>query len=83
MSPASVAEDGVTNLTYAVTLSPMVPTATTVNIATSGTAVSGNDYTGAVSTLTIPANTASATITINPTTDTTVEPDETVILTVT
>ena len=82
VAPASVSEDGATNLIYTVTSSPAIASATTVNISTSGTATTGSDYTGGVTTLTIPANTASATITINPAVDGTVEADETVILTV-
>ena len=82
VSPAAVLEDGAANLVYTVSISPTVTVATTVNIGTTGTATSGIDYSGAVATVVIPANTPSATITIDPTPDTDVEPDETVILTV-
>ncbi len=82
VSPASVSEDGATNLTYTVTRSASLAAATVVNITTGGTATSGTDYTGGVATVTIPAGVTNATITINPTADTTVEADETVILTV-
>lgn len=80
VSPSSVSEDGATNLTYTVTRSISSASPLTVNLSTTGTATSGTDYTGAVSTVTIPANSTTATITINPTVDGTVEPDETVTL---
>ncbi|GAA4804274.1 putative Ig domain-containing protein [Lysobacter hankyongensis] len=82
VSPASVSEDGATNLTYTVTRSLSLTSPTTVNITTSGTATSGVDYTGGVATVVIPANATTATITINPSVDGTVEADETVTLTV-
>ncbi len=82
VSPASVSEDGATNLTYTVTRSLSLTSPTTVNITTSGTATSGVDYTGGVATVVIPANATTATITINPSVDGTVEVDETVTLTV-
>ena len=78
--PANVAEDGVANLVYTVTRNPGLPIATTVNISTGGTAASPSDYSGAVATVVIPANSTTATITIDPTPDSTVEPNETVIL---
>ena len=82
VSPASVSEDGATNLTYTVTRSLNLTSPTTVNITTTGTATSGTDYTGGVATVVIPAGATTATITINPNVDGTVEPDETVTLTV-
>jgi uncharacterized protein YhjY with autotransporter beta-barrel domain len=82
VSPASVSEDGATNLTYTVTRSLNLSSPTVVNITTSGTATSGVDYTGGVATVSIPAGATTATITINPTVDGTVEANETVILTV-
>jgi len=82
VSPASVSEDGATNLTYTVTRSLNLASATVVNINTSGTATSGVDYTGGVATVSIPGGATTATITINPTADGTVETDETVTLTV-
>ncbi|KAG1383758.1 hypothetical protein G6F59_017774 [Rhizopus arrhizus] len=48
-----------------------------VNLTLSGTATSGTDYTGAVSSVTIPANATSATFNIVPVADTQVESDET------
>lgn len=82
VSPASVSEDGATNLTYTVTRSLNLSSPTVVNITTSGTATSGADYTGGVATVSIPGGATTATITINPTVDGTVELDETVVLTV-
>ena len=82
VAPASVSEDGATNLVYTVTRSQSLASATVVNISTGGTATSGTDYTGGVSTVTIAANATTAAITIDPTADSAVEPDETVILTV-
>lgn len=82
VAPATVSEDGATNLVYTVTRSLNLTSATVVNITTSGTATSGSDYTGGVATATIAAGATTATITINPTVDGTVEADETVILTV-
>jgi large repetitive protein len=82
VAPASVSEDGATNLVYTVTRSLNLSSPTTVNITTTGTAALGSDYSGASSTVTIPANATTATITIDPSVDGTVEADETVILTV-
>ncbi|WP_440106338.1 beta strand repeat-containing protein [Acidovorax sp. BL-A-41-H1] len=82
VSPASVSEDGAANLTYTVTRSLNLSSPTVVNITTSGTATSGTDFTGGVATVTIPAGATTATIVIDPAVDGTVEPDETVILTV-
>lgn len=82
VAPASVNEDAATNLVYTITRDTNLVTATVVNISTSGTATAGTDYTGNVATVTIPANGTTATITIIPTTDSTTEADETVILTV-
>ena len=82
VSPASVSEDGATNLTFTVTRSLNLTSPTVVNITTSGTATPGTDYTGNVATVTIPAGATTATIVIDPTVDGTVEADETVTLTV-
>ncbi|MGM9426711.1 beta strand repeat-containing protein [Hydrogenophaga sp. MI9] len=82
VAPANVSEDGATNLTYTVTRSLNLSSSTVVNITTSGTATAGTDFTGNVATVTIPAGATTATITIDPTVDGTVEADETVTLTV-
>jgi large repetitive protein len=82
VAPASVNEDGSTQLVYTVSRSVNLASPTTVNITTSGTATSGTDYTGAVTTVIIPAGATSATISIDPSFDVATEADETVILTV-
>ncbi|WP_428628099.1 putative Ig domain-containing protein [Sphingopyxis sp.] len=82
VAPASVSENGATNLVYTVTRSAASASPLTVNLTTGGTATSGTDYAGGVATVTIPANATTATVTIDPTADSTVEANETVILTV-
>ncbi|MBK6592228.1 MAG: hypothetical protein IPG23_05515 [Burkholderiales bacterium] len=82
--PVSVLEDGIPNLVYTFTLSTVSAFATTVNYTLSGTAANGTDYSGSAvtGTVTIPANSLSASITIDPSTDTTFEGNETVIATI-
>jgi CSLREA domain-containing protein len=94
VSTASVAEDGTTNLVYTFTRNPLTSGPITVNFSVGGTATfgtnPGDDYTetGAATfnatsgTVIIPNGATTATVTIDPTADLTVEPDETVILTV-
>jgi len=82
VSPASRNEDSGAAFTYTVTLSQSSSSATTVNIASSGTATSGGDYTGAVGSVVVPANTTTATFPITPVADGTVEANETVIMSV-
>ncbi|MBB4128700.1 uncharacterized protein YhjY with autotransporter beta-barrel domain [Xanthomonas translucens] len=77
VSPASANEDSGTALVYTVTLSQTNSSPTTVNLTRSGTATSGTDYTGAVSSIVVPANATSASFSITPVADTTVEADET------
>uniref|UniRef100_UPI00307636EA beta strand repeat-containing protein n=1 Tax=Oryzifoliimicrobium ureilyticus TaxID=3113724 RepID=UPI00307636EA len=79
VSPSSANEDSGTAFVYTVTLSATSSTPTTVNLTRSGTATVGTDYSGAVSSVTVPANVTSASFPITPVADTTVEPDETVI----
>src|SRR6185437_2356391 len=91
VSPLSVEEDGAANLVYTFTRTGNTTGALTVNFSIGGTADSATDYTqtGAASfspptgTVTIAAGNTTATVTVDPTADTTTEPDETVILTVT
>ncbi|MGH9967461.1 MAG: Ig-like domain-containing protein [Pyrinomonadaceae bacterium] len=94
VSPASVAEDGATNLVYTFTRTGFTASALTVNFSVGGTAVFGtspDDYTqtGATTytttsgTVTFTPGSPTATVTVDPETDTTAEPDETVILTLT
>jgi uncharacterized protein YhjY with autotransporter beta-barrel domain len=82
VAPASVPEDGATNMVYTVSRSAASSSPLTVNLTASGTATAGTDYTGGVASVTIAANATAATITINPTADSAVEANETVILTV-
>ena len=84
VSPASVLEDGTANLVYTLTRTGVTTNALTVNYSIAGTAAAA-DYTGATpgtgKTITFAAGSATATLTINPTADTTVEANETVVLT--
>ncbi|MDB9449353.1 glycosyl hydrolase family 18 protein [Dolichospermum circinale] len=84
VSPSSVNEDGTTNLIYTFTRTGATTNALTVNYGVSGTADS-SDYTGATpgtgKTITFAAGASTATLTIDPTADTTVESNETVALT--
>ena len=90
VSPSTVPEDGATNLVYTFTRGGVNTGPLTVNFAVAGTATFNSDYTqsGAATfsttngTVTFAAGSSTATVTIDPTTDVTVEPDETVILTV-
>ncbi len=91
VAPASVAEDGATNLVYTFTRAGVTSTPLTVNFTIGGTATFSTDYTqvGAATfvppngTVTFGAGNSTATVTVNPSADMTSEPDETVILTVT
>ncbi|QXZ81773.1 putative Ig domain-containing protein (plasmid) [Rhizobium sp. L51/94] len=82
VSPSSRNEDSGAAFTYTVTLSQTSSSATTVNLTRSGTATSGTDYSGAVSSVVVPANATTASFPITPVADSTVEPDETVIFSV-
>ncbi len=89
-APAAAAEDGAANLVYTFTRSVVSASPLTVGFTVGGTATFATDYTpsGAAGfnatsgTVVIGANQTSATVTVDPTADTDVEPDETVILTV-
>ncbi|NCS59621.1 MAG: hemolysin, partial [Microcystis aeruginosa G11-04] len=83
VSPASVTEDGTTNLVYTFTRSGVTSNALTVNYTLGGTATLNTDYTrsGTNNTVTFAANATTATVTVDPTADTTVENNETVALT--
>ena len=91
VSPGSVTEDGVTNLVYTFTRTGATASALTVNFNVGGTATFANDYSqsgaslfnGSHGNVTFAANSSIATVTIDPTTDSIVEADETVILTIT
>ncbi|BCU14698.1 beta strand repeat-containing protein [Microcystis aeruginosa] len=83
VSPASVTEDGTTNLVYTFTRTGVTTNTLTVNYTLGGTATLNTDYTrtGTTNTVTFAANSPTATVTVDPTADTTVESNETVILT--
>ncbi|QLE57378.1 S-layer family protein [Nostoc sp. TCL26-01] len=89
VSPASVTEDGTTNLIYTFTRTGSTTNALTINFGVAGTATLNTDYTqtGAASftattgTITFAAGASTAILTVNPTADTTVESNETVALT--
>ena len=84
VSPASVTEDGTTNLVYTFTRTNFTTNTLTVNYSIAGTADS-SDYTGATpgtsKTIAFAAGSATATLTINPTADDTLESNDTVALT--
>lgn len=86
VAPASVTEDGLTNLIYTFTRTGTTTSGITVNYTVGGTAVLGSDYTGIASTpgtktISFAAGSTTATVTVDPTADPTIEPDETVALT--
>ncbi|MDD1421928.1 hypothetical protein MEO40_22995, partial [Dolichospermum sp. ST_sed1] len=89
VSPSSVLENGTTNLVYTFTRTGDTTNALNVNYNVGGTATFNTDYiqTGAASytnttgAINFAAGATTATLTINPTADTTVESDETVALT--
>ncbi|MBD2600142.1 Calx-beta domain-containing protein [Microcystis viridis] len=82
VSPSSVTEDGTTNLIYTFTRSGSTTNPLTVNYTVSGTATNGTDYASIIPTsVTFAAGSATATVIVDPTADTTVESNETVILT--
>ncbi|WP_308410783.1 beta strand repeat-containing protein, partial [Cylindrospermopsis raciborskii] len=81
VSPSSVAEDGTPNLVYTFTRTGVTSNALTVNYTIEGTATNGTDYNNIGTSVTFAAGSSTATVTVDPTADTTVESDETVILT--
>jgi serralysin len=91
VSPSSATEDGAPNLVYTFTRNGLTAGPLTVNFSVAGTATFNTDYaqTGAATfnatsgTITISAGNPSAAVTINPSADSAVEANETVILTAT
>ncbi|WP_301337672.1 Calx-beta domain-containing protein, partial [Microcystis aeruginosa] len=83
VSPASVTEDGTANLIYTFTRTGVTTDALTVNYTVSGTATNGTDYASIPTSVTFAAGSATATVIVDPTADTTIESNETVILTLT
>lgn len=83
VSPESISEDATGTLLYTFTrdnVSSETP-ALTANVGVDGTATAGTDYTPTpAATLTFATGESSTTLTIDPTADALVEPDETVVL---
>ena len=83
ISPSTVTEDGTANLIYTFTRTGPTTNSLTVNYGITGTADS-SDYTGATpgtgKTITFGAGASTATLTIDPTADSTVEAEETIAL---
>jgi Ca2+-binding RTX toxin-like protein len=90
VAPSAVDEDGANNLVYTFAREGSTAASLTVNFSVGGTATFNTDYTqtgaatftASTGTVTIPAGSSTATVTLDPTTDTTVEANETAILTV-
>jgi len=88
VAPATSSEDGSGNLIYTFSRNAngALNRALSVNYTVAGSATLGTDYTGiaatpAIKTITFAAGATTATLTVDPTADTTIEPDETVALT--
>ncbi|MBG0744973.1 MAG: calx-beta domain protein, partial [Cylindrospermopsis raciborskii KL1] len=81
VSPSTVTEDGTGNLIYTFSRTGVTSNALTVNYTVGGNATNGTDYGNIGTSVTFAANSSTATVTVDPTTDTTVESDETVSLT--
>ncbi|MBD2135391.1 hypothetical protein H6F47_23955, partial [Sphaerospermopsis sp. FACHB-1094] len=77
----TVTEDGTQNLIYTFTRTGSTTNSLTVNYTIGGTATNGNDYSSIGTSVTFAAGSSTATVTVDPTADTTVESDETVALT--
>ncbi len=89
-TPSVVNENSGTGMVYTFTLSTNAPSNITVNFTVGGTAVFGTDYTqtGAASftattgTITIPSGSNTASMTLTPTGETTLEPHENIVITI-
>jgi len=80
---AGVTEDGTSNLVYTFSRTGPIGSSLTVNYTVDGTAILGSDYVGisaspATRTVSFVAGSFSATVTVDPTADTTIESNETV-----
>ena len=85
LAPASVSEDGVSNLIYTFSRSYASAQALVVSYTVGGTATIGTDYTGpstsgVVKTITIAASASTAALIVDPVADTVLEANETVAL---
>jgi hypothetical protein len=83
---AGVSEDGTANLIYTFSRTGFTTNALTVNYTVGGTATLGNDYSGiaatpATKTVSFAAGAATAIVTVDPTADAVIEPNETIALT--
>jgi concanavalin A-like lectin/glucanase superfamily protein/Big-like domain-containing protein/glucose/sorbosone dehydrogenase/Calx-beta domain-containing protein len=76
-------EAGLTTGTFAVSRTGSAAAALTVNYTVSGSATPGSDYGALTGSVTIPAAAASAAITVTPIDDTSIEPGETVVISLT
>ena len=86
VSPASMTEDGTANFVYTFTRTGTTSSSLTVNYTVSGTATFGTDYTGISATdntksIILAIGSSTATLTVDPSEDTSIETDETVALT--
>jgi autotransporter-associated beta strand protein len=89
LSPASVTEDGQTNLIYLFNRTGLTDQPLTINYSISGTAafttdysqIGANNFTGVAGSITFAANSATATLAVTPAADVIAEPDEIVTLT--
>ncbi|MFM7559956.1 Calx-beta domain-containing protein, partial [Cylindrospermopsis raciborskii] len=81
VSPSSVTEDGTANLVYTFTRTGSTTNTLAVNYTIGGTATNSSDYNNIGTSVTFVAGSSTATVTVDPTSDTTVENDETIILT--
>jgi Ca2+-binding RTX toxin-like protein len=81
VSPTNVTEDGTANLVYTFTRTGLITNPLNVNYTIGGTATNGTDYATITNSVIFAANSATATVTVNPTADTTIENNETVALT--
>jgi hypothetical protein len=90
-NPVSAYEDAARNFNYTFTRTGNITAAQTVNFSVGGTATFGSDYSqsGAASfntttgSVTFAAGSPTATVTLDPTSDASIEPDETITLTAT
>lgn len=82
VSPSSALENSGSAMVYTFTRTGSTTSSLTANYTVGGSATAGTDYPSTTGTVTFAASSPTATVSITPTGDTTVEPDETVTLTV-
>lgn len=82
VAPDQVAENSGTPLVYTITFDLAPAVDTVVNLSFAGTATPGDDYTGLITSITVPAGQTSVSFNVVPVDDDEVEPDETVEVTV-